>query len=695
MGVLSLWELLKEAPAQHVNFLSDDEWQHRVIAVDLSIVIMEAKTLFGSVHQSHVNSAALSHGSCVQLSYLQRTRPYLWLLWHRTMHLLKAGVRVLYVADGQPPSQKQRNRTAGTVNTYTAGNNHRSGGGWWQLQVNECAHLLQQLGVPFIQLIDGEAEAYCAALNAADLCYAVMTRDSDAFAFNCKRLLRDQKLTSTQMTATMYTADNLHKHLDLSHHKLVALACLLRSDYSNGVEQVGVKKLSKFLDGFDDESVLDEIRAIVSSQHHDAGSAIVATPVSHVAQIDNYNAHYTDAQLKQLLLNAGLGFGSRKKAVQLATDLALRAYALKHHLDLKSVINPYAKQRTIKQSTDEKFKERTSERIRQAFDSDVTVFDGVCNLYLQPTFRPTVDDQRVYLKASLASHPLPARLDKLITYCTSDLQLGRLKSFLHCVGLYCTLLLYARQDAPATDWSTEFYQPVSISKQRTIRGLACYDVRWQITQQGRDLLDLPHETDPGKQRKASVVDTSAASSYRSADVADADEIDADDSATAAAVAAEFEDEQQAVSEPSDPSTAHTNTADTVVAGLYFSSERIAVCASAIADLVTAYHVSINAARDEKQAQKDAVKAHQKLAKQQKREKAQLANTQKLTNFFQQRKASMTLPPAFAQPATEKATTDDDDEVKEDNERELQRYISPTKATSSGSHSCVAISTQQA
>ena len=100
----------------------------------------------------------------------------------------------------------------------------------------EVMELLTMLGLPFVEA-PMEAEAQCAALEAAGLVEGVVTDDSDAFLFGArnvyKNIFEDKKFVEE------YRSSDVERELGLTRDDLIAMAMLLGSDYALGVDGIG------------------------------------------------------------------------------------------------------------------------------------------------------------------------------------------------------------------------------------------------------------------------------------------------------------------------------------------------------------------------------------------------------------------------------------------------------------------------
>ncbi|XP_008402595.1 DNA repair protein complementing XP-G cells homolog [Poecilia reticulata] len=100
----------------------------------------------------------------------------------------------------------------------------------------ESQELLRLFGVPFL-VAPMEAEAQCAALDRADQTNGTITDDSDVWLFGGRHVYRN--FFSQNKYVEHYQYSDLQSQLGLDRTKMINLAYLLGSDYTEGVAGVG------------------------------------------------------------------------------------------------------------------------------------------------------------------------------------------------------------------------------------------------------------------------------------------------------------------------------------------------------------------------------------------------------------------------------------------------------------------------
>lgn len=115
--------------------------------------------------------------------------------------------------------------------------------------VTECQELLRRFGIPYITA-PMEAEAQCAALQELGLVDGIVTDDSDCFLFGGRRIFKNM-FSNANKYVECYDVNDLEREFGLDRPKMVRLALLLGSDYTDGVTGVGPVTAMEILAEFD------------------------------------------------------------------------------------------------------------------------------------------------------------------------------------------------------------------------------------------------------------------------------------------------------------------------------------------------------------------------------------------------------------------------------------------------------------
>ncbi|XP_020092237.1 DNA repair protein UVH3 isoform X2 [Ananas comosus] len=126
----------------------------------------------------------------------------------------------------------------------------------------ECQELLQLFGLPYI-IAPMEAEAQCAYMERKSLVDGVVTDDSDVFLFGArsvyKNIFDDRKYVET------YFMKDIESELGLTREKLIRMALLLGSDYTEGVSGIGIVNAIEVVHAFPEEYGLNMFREWIES----------------------------------------------------------------------------------------------------------------------------------------------------------------------------------------------------------------------------------------------------------------------------------------------------------------------------------------------------------------------------------------------------------------------------------------------
>ncbi|KZT07787.1 PIN domain-like protein [Laetiporus sulphureus 93-53] len=105
-----------------------------------------------------------------------------------------------------------------------------------QQMVSQIMIMLRLFGIPYITA-PMEAEAQCAELLQLGLVDGIITDDSDVFLFGGLRVLKN--MFNQSKTVECFLLTDLERELGLDRDKLIRLAYLLGSDYTEGLPGVG------------------------------------------------------------------------------------------------------------------------------------------------------------------------------------------------------------------------------------------------------------------------------------------------------------------------------------------------------------------------------------------------------------------------------------------------------------------------
>ncbi|KAI0331869.1 PIN domain-like protein, partial [Cubamyces sp. BRFM 1775] len=127
-----------------------------------------------------------------------------------------------------------------------------------QQMISQIMIMLRLFGIPYITA-PMEAEAQCAALLSLGLVDGIITDDSDVFLFGGARVLKN--MFNQSKTVECFLLSDLERELGLDRDKLVRLAYLLGSDYTEGLPGVGPVVAMELLSEFPGQDGLHKFRA--------------------------------------------------------------------------------------------------------------------------------------------------------------------------------------------------------------------------------------------------------------------------------------------------------------------------------------------------------------------------------------------------------------------------------------------------
>lgn len=208
-------------------------------------------------------------------------------LFFRTCYLLLSGITPVFVLEGTAPVLKhqmiskrnqiqfrgarprkektqanpeiQSQSVSSQVNTQKASKGRTR----FNYVLKQCEELIRSMGLQCVQG-PGEAEAFCAHLNAGGLVDGVISQDSDCFAYGARRVFRNFSL-SMQGTAgsiggsiDIYDLDFVQKSVDFGRNKIIVMALLCGCDYCpEGVGGVGRDAVHKLFNIYSEKEILD------------------------------------------------------------------------------------------------------------------------------------------------------------------------------------------------------------------------------------------------------------------------------------------------------------------------------------------------------------------------------------------------------------------------------------------------------
>lgn len=186
-------------------------------------------------------------------------------IFYRNVHLLREGLRLVYVFDGKPPELKAgtsrmrqevkdeaREKYQEAVKEEDIGAMGKYARQFTTLTpgvIEESKELLEAMGVAVIQA-PGEGEAQAAFLSKKQA-FAVASQDYDSLLFGAPRLIQNLTLARKRKTVSgvvyispeLIELDKVLNTLQINHDQLICIGILSGTDYNlGGIRGIGQKK---------------------------------------------------------------------------------------------------------------------------------------------------------------------------------------------------------------------------------------------------------------------------------------------------------------------------------------------------------------------------------------------------------------------------------------------------------------------
>lgn len=251
MGIKGLTKLLSDNAPHAMSEQKFESYFGRKIAIDASMSIYQFLIVVG-----RVGTEMLTNEAGEVTSHLQG-------MFTRTIRLLEAGIKPVYVFDGKPPELKKaelskrlsrrEDAAAGLVEAVETGDKaeiekYSKRTVKVTRQHNEdCRKLLRLMGVPVIEA-PGEAEAECAALCKSGKVYAVASEDMDSLTFGAPKFLRHlMEPTSRKLPVVEFDVSKVLLDLELTMDQFIDLCILCGCDYCETIKGIGAQTALKLI----------------------------------------------------------------------------------------------------------------------------------------------------------------------------------------------------------------------------------------------------------------------------------------------------------------------------------------------------------------------------------------------------------------------------------------------------------------
>ncbi|XP_051177207.1 flap endonuclease 1-B isoform X1 [Lolium perenne] len=288
MGIKGLTKLLAGHAPRAATLRRVEDYRGRVIAIDASLSIYQFLVVVGrkgtevltneagevtrqeknnfTILSAHQNSRLIGHEpmmfiSSFELSSLNHS--HLQGMLNRTVRLLEAGIKPVFVFDGEPPDLKKKELAKRSLKRDDASKDLLSAievGDEDSIEKlskrtvkmtkkhnDDCKRLLGLMGVPVVEA-PGEAEAQCASLCENHKAYAVASEDMDSLTFGARRFLRHvTDLSFKKSPVTEFEMSKVLEELGLTMDQFIDLCILSGCDYCENIKGIGGQRALKLI----------------------------------------------------------------------------------------------------------------------------------------------------------------------------------------------------------------------------------------------------------------------------------------------------------------------------------------------------------------------------------------------------------------------------------------------------------------
>ncbi|MDD2655085.1 MAG: flap endonuclease-1 [Candidatus ainarchaeum sp.] len=209
-------------------------------------------------------------------------------LFYRSIRLVNAGIKPVYVFDGPPPEFK-RKTIEGRIEVrreaehkwkkalaeekmeeakrYAQGSSRLT-----KEMVDESKRLLSLMGIPWVQA-PSEGEAQGAYMVREGLCYASASQDYDSLLFGSPIFLRNLSITGKRkvpkqnryidIEIELVELEETLKHLGVTREQLILIGIMVGTDFNEGVRGIGPKTGLKIVK---EQDTLGKVKAYLKKE---------------------------------------------------------------------------------------------------------------------------------------------------------------------------------------------------------------------------------------------------------------------------------------------------------------------------------------------------------------------------------------------------------------------------------------------
>ena len=216
-------------------------------------------------------------------------------VFYRTVNLLEAGIKPVYVFDGKPPELKLREIERRAEIKEKAEEEYRAALERGDLEgarkaaqatsrltgemVDQTKDLLGAMGIPWVQA-PSEGEAQAAFMTRRGDAWATVSQDYDSLLFGAPRLVRNLTISGRRklpnkpvyidVEPEIIRLDEVLRALNVSREQLIDIGIMLGTDFNpDGFKGIGPKKAKKMIEEYGSLKAAIERGAIEVDPHID------------------------------------------------------------------------------------------------------------------------------------------------------------------------------------------------------------------------------------------------------------------------------------------------------------------------------------------------------------------------------------------------------------------------------------------
>lgn len=267
-------------------------------------------------------------------------------LFTRSANLIRQGVKLAYVFDGEAPMLKQRERERRKKIKIEAQIKYEEAADKGNIEdmkkygsrtsrlssemIEEAKKLVKAMGMPVVEA-PSEGEAQAAYLTKKGDAYAISSQDADSLLFGATRIVRNLSITGrrkipgklayTNINPELIICEDVLQKLEITNEQLIILAILTGTDYNpGGIKGIGQKKALKLVKEYDSEndsendssenqdmrkahslSHYDKLfKTVKWDEHFDFGWQEVYAAIKGMKVTDKYELKWTEVNAEQV-----------------------------------------------------------------------------------------------------------------------------------------------------------------------------------------------------------------------------------------------------------------------------------------------------------------------------------------------------------------------------------------------------------